>query len=154
MAPLRSRRAAHSSCVLILWLPHAPTQFVAAIVHVAVNRREEIDCVEGGVSEALRSLLTEVLEPHTTGRLSLPEPNAFRRTYCYTREVNDMLLAHEKGLRRLFYGLESADHTDIAWHRHGHVLGLDEWMSLLRSLELVGEVRDACRSTHDSASSA
>jgi hypothetical protein len=116
-------------------------EFVLALLHVAINRHAESGDVTD-VSDALHSLLAEVLKPHARERRALAESNGFRRAHCYIRETDDMLRAHEKGLRRLFFGMEEREHSDASWRvaGHGHVLSLDAWINMLYVLGLLGTV--------------
>ena len=90
------------------------------------------------VNELCEDLLFLGRQPHA-GTI-LHDANAFRRTYCYRREVCAVLEHHETTLRNVFaiYAEEGSGGVDVTGS--SKLLGVSEWWALMRDLGLVKEI--------------
>ena len=107
-------------------------EFTAALVYIAIYQYVQTGDI-ADVSEAVEKLLTKDLASRVDQRVNM-DPNTFRRSTCYTREVTDVLEAHESSLRLLFAGVAGGGRTGNA----ASLMGLEEWTGFLNALEFIG----------------
>lgn len=107
-------------------------EFVAALVHIAVNKYIATKKLTD-VSEAVLRLLSRDIEPKLSAK-AFSRPNVFRRDHCYVEGVDKVLREHEVSLRRIFAGLCAANGKTAA---DAQLLSLGEWKDFLRALDLM-----------------
>ena len=110
-------------------------EFTIALVHIAVNRHIKTGELSD-VSEALHRVLSHI--ETNVCQVALDNPNVFRRQYCYTEEVNEVLLANESSLRIVFEGL-AAGSDALTGGFNALLLSLHEWRAFMRALQLLGD---------------
>ena len=106
-------------------------EFTAALVHIAIYQHVQSGDID--VSEAVDRLLNKDLGARIDQRIII-DPNVFRRSTCYTREITDVLEAHETSLRLLFAGVAGGGRTGLA----ASLLGLEEWSDFLNAIGFIG----------------
>lgn len=108
-------------------------EFCFALVHIAVNRYVKTGELSD-VSEALHKLLT-----HVESRLDsalLVDPNVFRREYCYTTDVNAILIKYDNSLGALYAALAGGVNA-LTGGFNATLLSLYEWITFMRALEMI-----------------
>ena len=118
----------------------ARQEFVAALVHVALNRYVATgrlsDC-----SEAVHAFLSNDILPNLEPQLA-SVPNAFREQ-VYTPLATDVLARYESDLRKIFIAINKGESG-----REAKLLSLDEWKGLLLGFGFSAKPdlseRDAC----------
>ena len=112
-------------------------EFGVALVHIAINKFLLESGEMGDVSHAVDRLIRDELVPRVDGRL-LAEPNLFRRTGCYTEEMDGVLRNNEPMLRCIFRSLNEHEVGDVARRAQALMLSVSEWMGFLRAANLIG----------------
>ena len=105
-------------------------EFTGALVHVAIAKYI-LSSELTDVSEAMERLLTKDIQPVPSVVL---DPDQFRREYCYTEPVIEVLERHEVSLRNIFTGVAGGG------GRVGlgaSLISLDEWINFLEALECI-----------------
>ena len=104
-------------------------EFYVCLLRIAIDRY-----VRTGELNDVSDSLARLLEVEIASKLGsvLPIADDFRRYFCYTREVNDLLRSYEVSLRLIFDALAEASHV-----RKGHV-SLDTWLAFLRGALIIG----------------
>ena len=107
-------------------------EFLAAIVHIAIMKYCETGELND-VSEAVHRLLMKDIVPKVDPSISA-SPDNFRRTQCYTKDVNAVLRKHETSLRHIFAGVAGGGRSG----QDATLVSLNEWARFLRAIDFCG----------------
>lgn len=108
------------------------TEFLAALVHMAINRYVKTKEVPD-VSEALQRFVFEDVAANVN-RCAMQDSNAFREAYAYSSGANAVLRWHAASLRQMFAGLAAAS-TD---NGKGTLIDSRIFLRALEALQITG----------------
>ena len=114
------------------WL-HALVR-IAIMRYVLPGRRTVVKCAD--VSEALEQLLLQDIKANLPAELA-QKSNDFRTDFCYSEAVERVLRTHKLSLLSIFTVFTAADSGDPAKHWIGQRIALDDWMDLVKVMNLL-----------------
>ena len=92
-------------------------------------------------AEALSRVLTKQIVPRVDLRV-FSDPNEYRRRFCYTEATTTVLEQNAVSLKRIFTALASSGASNPGEGAEARrLVGLSEWLDLMRGLDLVGCLR-------------
>ena len=129
----RSQRSYNSNTLL------TRGEFCELIVRAVIGNDPQPGDTSRGLQELCEDLLSFLsVRPHAPSILH--DADAFRRTYCYRREVCAVLDHHEETLKNIFnvYAHHGAGQADL--NGKSDMLSCEEWYALVRDLGFVKEL--------------
>jgi hypothetical protein len=106
-------------------------EFLEVLVRGAIMGKAPDD-MPRCVGELVQDMLNLGRQPHAS--LILHDANAFRRTYCYLKEVCAVLKHHSKSLRNLYDVYAEVGTGAVDVHGSSKLLSIAEWVALVRDL--------------------
>jgi len=112
-------------------------EFLEVLVRGAIMGKAPDD-MPRCVGELVQDMLNLGRQPHAS--LILHDANAFRRTYCYLKEVCAVLKHHNKTLRNLYDVYAEVGTGAVDVHGSSKLLSIAEWVALVRDLGMLKEL--------------
>ena len=124
------------------------SEFIEVLIRCAIDD-QEVSEMPGCVGELFEDLLNVTNQPHAS--TILHDGNAFRRAYCYRKEVCAVLEHHEASLRHIFsvYAEEGSGGVDVTGS--SKLLGVTEWCAapaLLAYIPISSDLLSASAAYH------
>jgi len=110
-------------------------EFLQCLVRLAIMKHVQTGRI-ADVSRAVAHFLQVDVIPNLQGSV-LHDANSFRRTACYTEEVDQVLLQHLPSLKAVFTVYARGKGVDMARRAEAEVLSIGEWMKLMKDLDLI-----------------